>query len=71
MKKEDSIKYRLVSITLNPEKKMGKVIRQTISRHMKEKRVTVSSPHGFTKEFWIQFWASQCKRDMELLEQAQ
>ncbi|KAK4824610.1 hypothetical protein QYF61_016879 [Mycteria americana] len=67
-KKEDPVNYRLVSVTSIPEKKMGQIILETISRHMKDKKVTASSPHGFTKECWVQFWAPQYKRHMELLE---
>ena len=48
-KKEDPGNYRLVSLTLIPGKVIEQLILQTISRHMKNKKVIWSSQHGFRK----------------------
>ena len=44
-KKEDPGNYRLVSLTLIPGKVIEQLILQTISRHMKNKKVIWSSQH--------------------------
>ncbi|GAB0184021.1 mitochondrial enolase superfamily member 1 [Grus japonensis] len=48
-KKEEPGNYRLVSLTLIPGKVMEQLIMETISRHMKDKKLLRSSQHGFTK----------------------
>ncbi|GAB0206675.1 mitochondrial enolase superfamily member 1 [Grus japonensis] len=48
-KKEDPGNYRLVSLTSISGKVMEYLILETISRHMKDKKITRSSHHGFTK----------------------
>ncbi|KAK4825973.1 hypothetical protein QYF61_003542 [Mycteria americana] len=48
-KKEEPGSYRLVSLTSIPGNVMEQLILDTISRHMKDKKVTGSSQHGFTK----------------------
>lgn len=48
-KKEDTGKWRQLSLTLIPGKMTEKLILETFSMHMKDKKVTVSSQHGFSK----------------------
>ena len=47
--KEDPGNYRLVSLTLIPANLMEQLTLETISRHMKDKKVISSSQHGFAK----------------------
>lgn len=47
--KENPADYRLVSLASVPGKVLEYLILQNISRHMKDKRVSDSSQHGFTK----------------------
>ena len=49
-KKEDPGNHRLVSLTLIPGKVRKQQVLETMSRHMKGKKVVWSSQHGFTKE---------------------
>ncbi|KAF1469936.1 tRNA-specific adenosine deaminase 1, partial [Megadyptes antipodes antipodes] len=48
-RREDPGNYRLVGLTLIPGKEMEQLILETISRHMKDKKIVKSSQHGFTK----------------------
>ncbi|KAK4818194.1 hypothetical protein QYF61_008578 [Mycteria americana] len=48
-KKEDPGNYRPVSLTSIPGQVMEYLISETISRHMKDKKVIESSKHGFKK----------------------
>lgn len=48
-RKADSGKYRLVSLTLSPGKIIEQLILETISRHMKDKKIIRSSQHEFNK----------------------
>ena len=49
-KKEQPGNCRLVSLSLVPGKVMEHLILETISRHVKDKKVIRSNQHGFTKE---------------------
>ncbi|GAB0197916.1 mitochondrial enolase superfamily member 1 [Grus japonensis] len=49
IKKEEPGNHKLVSFTLFPGKVMKQLVLETISRHMKDKKVIWSSQHGFTK----------------------
>ena len=48
-KKDNPGNYRLVSLTSVSGKVMEQLILETISTHVKDKKVTGSSQHGFTK----------------------
>lgn len=48
-KKEDPENYRLVSLTLIPGKALDQLILDTISRQIKDKKITRSGQHGFTE----------------------
>jgi len=48
-KEEDPESYRLVRLTFIPGKVMKQLMLETISMHMKDKAMTGSSQHGFTK----------------------
>lgn len=47
-KRGDLVNHRPISLTLSPGNTM-KIILENISEHMKDKKVTKSSEHGFTK----------------------
>lgn len=47
--KEDSRNYRLVRLALVPGKLINHVILEAISKHIKDKKVTGSSLHGFMR----------------------
>ena len=48
-KKEDPGNCRLVNLTTVPGKVMEQLILETISGHMKDRKVLGSSQHGFTE----------------------
>ena len=55
-KKEDPGNYMPVSLTSDPGKVIEQLILETTSRHMKDKKVTGSNQHSFTK--WKSFWTN-------------
>lgn len=48
-KKEDQVNYRMVILISVPGKVMDYLILATISRHKKDKKISRSSQHEFTK----------------------
>ena len=50
--REDPGNYRPVSVTSISGKVMEQLILETISRHMKDKKIIRSSQHVFTKRKW-------------------
>lgn len=48
-KKEDPENHRHISFTLIPRKLMEQIILETISKYVKDKKVTASKQHGFKK----------------------
>lgn len=48
-KKEDPRNYRLVRLTSVPGKLINRVILEAVSKHIRDKKVTGSSLHGFMR----------------------
>lgn len=48
-KEEDPGSYKPVNITFNSRKISEQIFPEAISKHLKDKKVTGSSQHGFTK----------------------